>query len=580
MISRLFQVFSKHKVLLVSLFALSLFATVVHASGGPFTPHQTLDPDCVPNAVSCYVTSPAGGGGSLTSSQIGYGSSLGVLIGDSTHTIDPTTGDTVLAGTLTNGKTVTFSQNSNLGNVGIQGQATTYGTLLSGNYIAQIIGDFTSASGDAYSFGTVSTVGTKNTNIVSNGTLGSLDLTVNDTGSSAGSRLYMDSAGNGTFYVEGTNNAQFAVTQNGNNHQYVHVDIADQPVIKLGDIGNFGKSTLFTVDDPNQIISAIVKKSGTQSLAMQITDSNSASVIAASDTSVGASGAVGYNAASLNGGPNASLGYRDFATGQSNGITANIFGINAQLNYGSSSTFDIKNSSNNVIFQADNTSNPKIKMGDITSSGNKTLLVVNDSASTIEVAATNGLSVAGSVTQTAAQGCNILADSIGQIVCAPSDINLKQNILDLNYGLDTVMKLHPVTYTFKDTKYGSGTQIGFIAQELEQYVPEVVTQGPQYKSVNYGLLTSVLAKAIQELNIKVQSLGGITTNDSSFASVVASWLGNAGNNITRIFTGEICLTDPGQDPECINRDQLRQLKQLLNSNQTSVQTPQIETPAN
>jgi hypothetical protein len=61
--------FSNRKVLAVSLATVSLFATTVFAvSGGPFTPHETLDPDCSYNDVSgnCYVNTPGGGSGSGT----------------------------------------------------------------------------------------------------------------------------------------------------------------------------------------------------------------------------------------------------------------------------------------------------------------------------------------------------------------------------------------------------------------------------------------------------------------------------------------------------------------------------------
>jgi hypothetical protein len=52
-----------------------------------------------------------------------------------------------------------------------------------------------------------------------------------------------------------------------------------------------------------------------------------------------------------------------------------------------------------------------------------------------------------------------------------------------------------------------------------------------------------------------------------------AWFANAGNNITRIFTGEVCLTDPGQDAVCLNRAELQSLKALIsngNNNDGSV----------
>lgn len=53
----------------------------------------------------------------------------------------------------------------------------------------------------------------------------------------------------------------------------------------------------------------------------------------------------------------------------------------------------------------------------------------------------------------------------------------KQNIQSLTVSaLDIVNKLNPVTYEWKDVKDDDmkGTQMGFIAQELEQVLPTMV----------------------------------------------------------------------------------------------------------
>ena len=91
-----------------------------------------------------------------------------------------------------------------------------------------------------------------------------------------------------------------------------------------------------------------------------------------------------------------------------------------------------------------------------------------------------------------------------------SDRRMKKDIVDLDYGLDAVMAMKPKRYTF----IASGKEdIGFIAQELKEVVPEAVsgeeieyleTDTPQErasKSLGIGkeLLIPVLVKAIQEL---------------------------------------------------------------------------------
>jgi t-SNARE complex subunit (syntaxin) len=53
-------------------------------------------------------------------------------------------------------------------------------------------------------------------------------------------------------------------------------------------------------------------------------------------------------------------------------------------------------------------------------------------------------------------------------------------------------------------------EIGFIAQEVEKVIPEVIGQkvvnDEEVKSINYGKLTTVLVGAIQEQQKQIQEL--------------------------------------------------------------------------
>mgnify|MGYP003109098232 CR=1 FL=1 len=86
-----------------------------------------------------------------------------------------------------------------------------------------------------------------------------------------------------------------------------------------------------------------------------------------------------------------------------------------------------------------------------------------------------------------------------------SDISYKENIEDISYGLNTIKALQPRKYTV--TCDGS-TDIGFIAQEMEKVVPEVVIGKEGEKGITYGNLTAVLVKGIQELEARVATLEG------------------------------------------------------------------------
>lgn len=77
-----------------------------------------------------------------------------------------------------------------------------------------------------------------------------------------------------------------------------------------------------------------------------------------------------------------------------------------------------------------------------------------------------------------------------------SDEELKDNIIDTTYGLDDLMKLRAVDFTWKDTQEKS---FGFIAQEVQKIFPEIVTEDADgYLQVDYSLLTAILVKALQE----------------------------------------------------------------------------------
>ena len=83
-------------------------------------------------------------------------------------------------------------------------------------------------------------------------------------------------------------------------------------------------------------------------------------------------------------------------------------------------------------------------------------------------------------------------------VSSGSDRRLKQNIQPINYGLDAVMKLEPTTYQFIADKE-KRQRFGFIAQDLEKVIPEVVRKDDKDNlNVSYLDLMAVLVKSVQE----------------------------------------------------------------------------------
>ncbi|MGK7392107.1 MAG: tail fiber domain-containing protein [Candidatus Cyclobacteriaceae bacterium M2_1C_046] len=87
-----------------------------------------------------------------------------------------------------------------------------------------------------------------------------------------------------------------------------------------------------------------------------------------------------------------------------------------------------------------------------------------------------------------------------------SDRRYKDKITTLENSLSKVNALRGVSYTIRK-KPGLGTQIGVIAQEVEEVYPEFVhTDKEGYKAVNYAQMVAVLIEAVKELNTKIADL--------------------------------------------------------------------------
>jgi hypothetical protein len=86
-----------------------------------------------------------------------------------------------------------------------------------------------------------------------------------------------------------------------------------------------------------------------------------------------------------------------------------------------------------------------------------------------------------------------------------SDSSIKKDIIDIKYNINDVMKLKPRSYKMKD---GNKEEIGFIAQEVEGVIPELVNDaiGSGVKGLNYGNMVSLTVKSIQEQQILIQEL--------------------------------------------------------------------------
>lgn len=91
-----------------------------------------------------------------------------------------------------------------------------------------------------------------------------------------------------------------------------------------------------------------------------------------------------------------------------------------------------------------------------------------------------------------------------------SDRRLKSNIKASTYGLKEIMKLEPVTFNWSnnDDAMFSGRKIGFIAQDVQKVIPEVVVKGGDkgHLGMNYAELVTVVIGATQEQQTEIETL--------------------------------------------------------------------------
>jgi hypothetical protein len=90
-------------------------------------------------------------------------------------------------------------------------------------------------------------------------------------------------------------------------------------------------------------------------------------------------------------------------------------------------------------------------------------------------------------------------------VTAYSDARVKTNIKTIDNALSKVLALRGVTYNRTDLEDKS-EQIGVIAQEVKEILPQVVQETDGRYSVAYGNIVGVLIEAIKEQQAQIEEL--------------------------------------------------------------------------
>jgi hypothetical protein len=122
-----------------------------------------------------------------------------------------------------------------------------------------------------------------------------------------------------------------------------------------------------------------------------------------------------------------------------------------------------------------------------------------------------------------------------------SDERLKTNIkaLPASDGLEAILKLNPVTFNWKSITSPRETQTGFIAQEVQKVLPDLVSHAPDTKltladgktedvkdveGLNYTGFVVPLVKAVQELKADNDNLRAANDNETAQIKILAARL--------------------------------------------------------
>ena len=103
-------------------------------------------------------------------------------------------------------------------------------------------------------------------------------------------------------------------------------------------------------------------------------------------------------------------------------------------------------------------------------------------------------------------GSNLVSTINGTtgVYVAVSDINKKKDFEQSTIGLDAILGLKPTLYRMKNDNSNSEKQLGFIAQEVKDYIKQAYVEKDDFIGLNYNSIIPVLVKAIQELNEKIK----------------------------------------------------------------------------
>ncbi|MFC1649844.1 FG-GAP-like repeat-containing protein, partial [Patescibacteria group bacterium] len=140
---------------------------------------------------------------------------------------------------------------------------------------------------------------------------------------------------------------------------------------------------------------------------------------------------------------------------------------------------------------------------------------------------------------------NLTSD--GTLTTASSDVSLKENLTTLASPLDKVMQLSPYTFNWIDDP--DRTDVGLVAQEVAEIIPEITFTNPVdgLMGINYSRLPAVLVGAMQEQQGQILDLGSQVLDSRSLITQKSDEITNLVNDFVSVSSESSSLFETEEE---------------------------------